>query len=563
MDANKRLILAIAISLGVLLIFQILFPPAPPPPPPTEAEEMARVEPTPEAEEEAEPEARSEVAAEPERTASLETEALRLVFTNWGAGIAQAELLGPKGRRQGKDAAQVDLADGLLPEDLRLFEIQTGGGLPAFGKGHACQLVGESAEEIRFRCASRGLVLSKTFRLTGERTLSLVANLRNEGPRTVEGFVDLVVPARVDPANQGGGGCMGIGRAGPSPTQMVCRHGDDLTSLLYDPSEPVVRPPGPVSFAGIEERYFLAVAVPVMPRLASSCELSAVSNMLLETHLRTETGRIPPGESIDLRWELVLGQKEIGFLKGVSQRVAAEGQIANPELDETVDLGFWAAIARILLWFLNLFHSMIPNWGVAIILLTVLVKLLTLPLSWKSMKSMEEVRKLAPEIEKLKAKYGEDREKLNMEMMALYQRHKVNPLGGCLPMLIQMPIWIALYTTLLSSVELYNEPFIAGWISDLTSKDPFYILPVSMGVTMFLTQKLQPMQVDATQQKMLLYFMPIFFTLIMLNLPAGLTLYIFTNNVLSIGQQLALRKAMGIETPRPEAKGESRKGKKS
>src|SRR5690606_18859915 len=124
-DANKRLILAIAISLGVLLIFQILFPPAPPPPPPTEAEEMARVEPTPEAEEEAEPEARSEVAAEPERTASLETEALRLVFTNRGAGIAQAELLGPKGRRQGKDAAQVDLADGLLPEDLRLFEIQT------------------------------------------------------------------------------------------------------------------------------------------------------------------------------------------------------------------------------------------------------------------------------------------------------------------------------------------------------------------------------------------------------------------------------------------------------
>src|SRR5690606_32224332 len=175
----------------------------------------------------------------------------------------------------------------------------------------------------------------------------------------------------------------------------------------------------------------------------------------------------------------------------------------------------------------RLFHSMIPNWGVAIILLTVLVKALTLPLSWKSMKSMEEVRKLAPEIEALKKKYGEDREKLNMEMMALYQRHKVNPLGGCLPMLIQMPIWLALYTSLLSSVELYNEPFIGGWISDLTSKDPLYVLPVAMGLTMFLTQKMQPMQIDAAQQKMLLYFMPVFFTLIMLNLPAGLTLYIF------------------------------------
>lgn len=565
MDANKRLILAIAISLAVLLIFQVLFPPAPPPPP-VEADEIARMEPRPEAEPEAEPEPeiRAEEPAEPERRATLQTDAVRLVFTNQGAGIVQAELLGPKGRRQGKDAGQVDLAAGLLPEDLRLFEIQTGGGLPALGKGHACQLVGESGEEVRFRCASRGLVISKTFRLTGERTLGLVANVRNEGSQTVEGFVDLVVPARVDPANQGGRGCMGIGAAGPSPTRMVCRHGDDLTSHLYEASEPSVRPAGPASFAGIEERYFLVAAVPMMPRLASSCELSAVSNTLLETHLRTETGRIGPGESIDLRWELVLGQKEIGFLKGVSQRVAAEGQIANPELDETVDLGFWAAIARILLWFLNLFHSMIPNWGVAIILLTVMVKLLTLPLSWKSMKSMEEVRKLAPEIEKLKAKYGEDREKLNMEMMALYQRHKVNPLGGCLPMLIQMPIWIALYTTLLSSVELYNEPFISGWISDLTSKDPFYILPVSMGVTMFLTQKMQPMQVDAAQQKMLLYFMPIFFTFIMLNLPAGLTLYIFTNNVLSIVQQLALRKAMGIEPPRPEAaKSEGRKGRKS
>ena len=178
------------------------------------------------------------------------------------------------------------------------------------------------------------------------------------------------------------------------------------------------------------------------------------------------------------------------------------------------------------------------------------------------MKSMEEVRKLAPEIEKLKQKYGEDREKLNMEMMALYQRHKVNPLGGCLPMLIQMPIWIALYTTLLSSVELYNEPFIGGWISDLTSKDPFYILPVAMGLTMFLTQRLQPMQIDAAQQKMLLYFMPIFFTLIMLNLPAGLTLYIFTNNVLSIGQQLALRKALGIEAPKPVPAAESKEKRK-
>src|SRR5690606_14819236 len=156
-----------------------------------------------------------------------------------------------------------------------------------------------------------------------------------------------------------------------------------------------------------------------------------------------------------------------------------------------------------------------------IILLTVLVKLLTLPLSWKSMKAMEEVRKLAPEIEKLKAKYGDDREKLNLEMMALYQRHTVNPLGGCLPMLVQMPVWIALYTTLLASAVRENAPFIGGWISVLPAKAPFYVPPLAMGLTMFLPQKMQPMEVDAAQQKILLYFLPMFFTLIMTNLPAG------------------------------------------
>lgn len=560
MDANKRLILAVGLSLLLLLGFQLLFPP-PPPPEPTAPDEVAQVEEgerpeRPEAERAPTPRAR-----EPERTAILETDALRMVFSSRGAGLTKAELLGPKGRRQGEDAEQVDLAEGLGPEDPLLFSLQTGGGLPEFDRRHACSLLGATAEEVRFRCVEGGLEIEKTFRRSNERTLRLEATVSNKGGRSMEGFVDLLVPARIDPAEQGGGGCGFMGRA-DFPTRMVCRHGDDLTAQRYDPAEPVRRPAGPVSFAGFEERYFLAVATPLMARLPSSCELVSADG-LLETHLRSELGRIAPGDSVRLQWELVLGQKEMGFLQDVSQRVAAEARIANPEIDETVDLGFWAAIARILLWFLRLFHSMIPNWGVAIILLTVLVKALTLPLSWKSMKSMEEVRKLAPEIEALKKKYGEDREKLNMEMMALYQRHKVNPLGGCLPMLIQMPIWLALYTTLLSSVELYNEPFIGGWISDLTSKDPLYVLPVAMGLTMFLTQKLQPMQVDATQQKMLLYFMPIFFTLIMLNLPAGLTLYIFTNNVLSIGQQLALRKAMGIEPAKPAVEETPKKGKKS
>jgi YidC/Oxa1 family membrane protein insertase len=144
-------------------------------------------------------------------------------------------------------------------------------------------------------------------------------------------------------------------------------------------------------------------------------------------------------------------------------------------------------------------------------------------------------------VEKLKAKFGQDKEKMNLAVMELYKKHGVNPLGGCLPMLLQMPIWLALYSTLQTSVELYREPFL--WIRDLTAMDPYYILPIAMGVSSFVTQKLSPQPADNAQAKMMLYVMPIFFSLIMFQLPAGLTLYILVNNLLSIAQQqIAMRR---------------------
>jgi YidC/Oxa1 family membrane protein insertase len=187
-------------------------------------------------------------------------------------------------------------------------------------------------------------------------------------------------------------------------------------------------------------------------------------------------------------------------------------------------------------WFERLVH----NWGVAIILLTVLVKALLYPLTAKSVASMNEMRKLQPEIEKLKQKYAGDREKLNLATMQLYQQHKVNPLGGCLPMLLQLPIWFALYATLQTSVELYRASFL--WMTDLTRHDPYFILPIAMGASSFIMQKLSPQPADSAQAKMMLYFMPGFFTVLMLFVPGGLTLYIFVNNVLSIAQQQYMMK---------------------
>jgi YidC/Oxa1 family membrane protein insertase len=191
-----------------------------------------------------------------------------------------------------------------------------------------------------------------------------------------------------------------------------------------------------------------------------------------------------------------------------------------------------------MLWLLKTFYAWIGNYGMAIILLTIIIKLATLPLNQKVMKSQRRMTALKPMMEDLKKKYADDKQRLNQETMALFKSHKVNPMGGCFPMLIQMPIWFALYRMLYSAVELYQTTFIAGWIDDLAYRDPYYIMPLVLGVGMFLQQKLSPTTVDSQQAKMMLYFMPIFFTFIMLFCPAGLVLYILINSALSIGHQV-------------------------
>jgi YidC/Oxa1 family membrane protein insertase len=202
----------------------------------------------------------------------------------------------------------------------------------------------------------------------------------------------------------------------------------------------------------------------------------------------------------------------------------------------------WAVIAKLLVTIMKFFHGLSGNWGVAIILLTVLVKLLLLPLTHRSMVSMEAMKKLQPRVDEIRKKYADDRERQNTEMMKVYQENKVNPLGGCLPMVIQMPVWIALFATLRNSYDIYQEPFFGPVWRDLTYKDPTYLLPLALGVSMIITQRLQPQMGDPAQAKIMTWFVPIIFTLTLFNYPAGLALYIFTNNVLSIAQQYGLRK---------------------
>ena len=206
-----------------------------------------------------------------------------------------------------------------------------------------------------------------------------------------------------------------------------------------------------------------------------------------------------------------------------------------PGLDLVVDYGWLTVIAAPLFWVLGAIHKLVGNWGWAIIGLTVLLKLMFFPLSAASYKSMAKMRVLTPKLAKLKEAYGDDKQRLNQEMMALYKREKVNPLGGCLPVLVQIPVFISLYWVLLGTVEMRNAPWL-GWITDLSVKDPFYVLPLIMGATMFIQTKLNPTPPDPIQAKVML-FMPIMFTGMFLFFPAGLVLYWTVNNLLSIAQQ--------------------------
>ncbi|MDP1609639.1 MAG: membrane protein insertase YidC [Sulfuritalea sp.] len=227
------------------------------------------------------------------------------------------------------------------------------------------------------------------------------------------------------------------------------------------------------------------------------------------------------------------GKSTISLYAGPQEQDKLE-KIA-PGLDLVVDYGWLTVIAAPLFWVLAAIHKLVGNWGWAIIGLTMLLKGIFFPLSAASYKSMAKMRVLTPKLVKLKETYGDDKQRLNQEMMAMYKREKVNPLGGCLPVLVQIPVFIALYWVLLGTVEMRNAPWL-GWITDLSVKDPYYVLPLIMGATMFIQTKLNPTPPDPIQAKVMLY-MPIMFTVMFLWFPAGLVLYWTVNNILSIAQQ--------------------------
>ncbi len=284
---------------------------------------------------------------------------------------------------------------------------------------------------------------------------------------------------------------------------------------------------GGVKWAGYEDKYFISSIIPAEFENVN-LRMSKPSTDIVSVDI-IKSIDLRHGEKASYRYTFYSGPKDLDRLKS-----------AGSDLQKALNFGWFDVIAKPLLIFLKYINEFTHNYGVAIILLTVVIKILFFPLTHKSYKSMKDMQKVQPLMLKIREKYKNDRETLNKETMALYRTHKVNPLGGCLPMILQIPVFFALYKALLGSIELRHAPFLL-WINDLSAKDPYYITPIVMGATMFIQQKMTPTVGDPTQAKMML-LMPIVFTFMFLNFPSGLVIYWLVNNVLSIGQQLYINK---------------------
>lgn len=514
----------------------------------------------------------------PLREVKLDRPTTQYVFSTEGAGLVSAELTGNREREE----KSLGIIEGWQKLFGTKFEpaphMNLARPVPGVGPNLAVSIVGaaavpattrysvveESPGKAVFSTTAGPWEITKTFTWTAaERSdtdpsgylSNLTVSVKNVSTSAQAGELGVhairaIVPTQEEAPSMFGG----IG----NQASVLCRAQDDVlrktppgegglfscgSAPKYDEAKT-----GPVQFVGIDQQYFLTAIWPKDGATEGRCLVTAKPTER-QAALYVPVN-LQPGQALTKNFGVFLGPKDLALLQAIGTKNVEPGAF-DPQLEKSVDFGLWAVICKALIALLRIFHNLVGNWGVAIILLTVSVKLLLLPLTHRAMVSAESMKKLQPKLEEIRKKYPDDREKQNVETMKLYTEGGVNPLGGCLPLLLQLPIWAALFTTLRTSYELYGEPFYGVW-SNLTSKDPTYLLPLALGITMIVTQRLQPQMMDKSQAFLMTWVMPVFFTAIMMNYPAGLALYIFTNNLLSIAQQYALRKWLARKNPPTE-----------
>jgi len=383
----------------------------------------------------------------------------------------------------------------------------------------------DDSRRLNYRVERGDIEITKSYLLPEEGHLSsYIVRLRNRGSVARQVLPSFGISDQILPST---GGLLNYGPMGETWADVD----GDVEHQGAEALEKKVRDyEGEVSWLAMGDRYFFVGLEPEQPILGQVVmRPSTVGEQRYTTEVRSQTLTLEPGESRTYKFKLWMGPKELERL-----------QDSNLRMETAVDFGMFGVLSLPILAFLKFLNGLLGSWGLAIIALTISIKLAVFPLSQKSYRSMKGMQALQPEINELKEKHGDDKEALNREMMELWKTHGVNPMGGCLPMLIQMPIWFALYRVLWNSVELYQQPFL--YFCDLSLRDPLGVFPIALGVTMFAQQKFTPNTATDPTQKMVMKLMPLIFSVMMFTLPAGLVVYILVNNILSIGQQWVIHR---------------------
>lgn len=499
---DKRTVIAVVLSIAILVGWQMLFAPVPPADLEQASNEAAPVVPENSPKEQT-LNAEALPAAALGEPVSVKTDTLEVRFDKDSGDIRSASIFGWKD----VDGGDVTFNKGGASNYMRLSA--------PISSGYVMSVADDSnGRRVCFTAESGGVkVIKEYFIPKGSYLIKTSVRIINTGSVALNIPVQVKIGPRLGSGFEESKYIFEGAVISNKKTTETAEADKTKTEELYNPL-----------WVGYTSKYFLfAAAADDFAKGVIAPEAGG------ETVLAEKSFVVNPASEAESGFNIYIGPKSYNGLRSLGLG-----------LQSSIDFGWFYFLAIPMLQIMLFFYGIFHNYGVAIIILTVLVKVITLPLTLKGMKSMKAMTKLQPEMLALKEKFKGDSQKLNTATMELYKKHGVNPMSGCLPLIIQIPIFFALYKALLLSIELKGAPFF-GWLTDLSAKDPYYITPIIMGVTMFIQQKMTPTTADPMQQKIFLA-MPVVFTFLFLNFPSGLVVYWLTNNVLSIIQQYIINK---------------------
>ena len=532
---GRRTVLAYILSVAVLVGYYFYFTPksTPPPAPPAgtgpaasgPSETLPETKPTAVSPTAATPPVSQELLPPPKITA-IETPLYRAETLNLGAVLKSLQLKEYRETPQ-RSSPPIDLFVG-TQENLKLQVKDANFTLPPV---IPYEVKESGTNSVEYSWEGPELKISKRIEWDPDNYVARVkVSWENRSEKVLAVSPGLRIETRQHPEQRRG---FAFFRS-PSPVKTPILYGEKGVVRHSDIRKlpPLSEEKGSFQWVGIEDRYFLWSIIAE----ALSTENRAVYGTqgdLVFSEFYYPKEVVAPSSKLEKEFRIYAGPKEVDRLKALQVR-----------LEAAVNYGWFSFVAHPILFLLKFFHRWVGNWGLAIILLTVFIKLLLHPINKKSLESMKAMQKVQPKLVEIREKYKDDRERMNVEMMNLFRTHKINPAGGCLPMLLQMPIYIALYQVLYNAIELYHAPFF-WFYKDLSAPDPYFILPILLGVFMVVQQKMTPSTQDPAQANMML-IMPVVFSAFMLFLPVGLVLYIFVNTIMTVVQQYMHQHEMSL-----------------